>query len=141
MGPRKSDPRRSSASGSAAAAPPDEAAAELPPEAEAERASPTPAAAAPATPAAAAAATDRRDRDTKDREAVSIEVRPCRARVTRRYADDAPCDSPLQDLALPKSIITRLVKGILPTNTQVQANAMLAMSKSATVFINYLAAQ
>lgn len=44
-----------------------------------------------------------------------------------------------QDLALPKTIITRLAKGALPSNTQIQANGILAMSKSATVFINHLA--
>lgn len=43
-----------------------------------------------------------------------------------------------QDLNLPKSIITRLAKGVLPPNTQIQANAILALSKSATVFINHL---
>lgn len=47
----------------------------------------------------------------------------------------------IEDLTLPKSIITRLAKGVLPANTQIQANAILAMSKSTTVFINYLAAQ
>lgn len=46
-----------------------------------------------------------------------------------------------QDLNLPKSIITRLAKGVLPSNTQIQGNAVLAMGKSATVFINYLASQ
>ncbi|KAI1635183.1 hypothetical protein F4809DRAFT_615258 [Biscogniauxia mediterranea] len=45
----------------------------------------------------------------------------------------------IEDLNLPKSIITRLAKGVLPPNTQIQANAILAMSKSATVFINHLA--
>ncbi|KAI2624792.1 histone-fold-containing protein [Xylaria nigripes] len=45
----------------------------------------------------------------------------------------------IEDLNLPKSIITRLAKGVLPSNTQIQANAILAMSKSATVFINHLA--
>lgn len=44
-----------------------------------------------------------------------------------------------QDLTLPKSIITRLAKGVLPPNTQIQANAILALSKSAVVFINHLA--
>ncbi|KAH8203583.1 hypothetical protein TruAng_002216 [Truncatella angustata] len=44
----------------------------------------------------------------------------------------------LQDLNLPKSIITRLAKGVLPPNTQIQANAILAMTKAATVFINHL---
>lgn len=47
----------------------------------------------------------------------------------------------VQDLTLPKSIITRLAKGVLQPNTQIQANAILALSKSATVFINYLAHQ
>ncbi|KAI0011607.1 histone-fold-containing protein, partial [Xylariaceae sp. FL0662B] len=45
----------------------------------------------------------------------------------------------IEDLNLPKSIITRLAKGVLPPNTQIQANAILAMSKSATVFVNHLA--
>ncbi|KAI0160928.1 histone-fold-containing protein [Hypoxylon sp. FL1284] len=45
----------------------------------------------------------------------------------------------IEDLTLPKSIITRLAKGVLPPNTQIQANAILAMSKSAVVFINHLA--
>ncbi|TFB04079.1 DNA polymerase epsilon subunit D [Trichoderma ghanense] len=45
----------------------------------------------------------------------------------------------IEDLTLPKSIITRLAKGILPPNTQIQGNAILALSKSATVFISYLA--
>lgn len=45
----------------------------------------------------------------------------------------------IEDLNLPKSIITRLAKGVLPPNTQIQANAVLAMCKSATVFINHLA--
>ncbi|GAP82981.1 putative DNA polymerase epsilon subunit d [Rosellinia necatrix] len=45
----------------------------------------------------------------------------------------------IEDLTLPKSIITRLAKGVLPSNTQIQANAILAMGKSATVFISHLA--
>ncbi|TDZ29872.1 DNA polymerase epsilon subunit D [Colletotrichum spinosum] len=45
----------------------------------------------------------------------------------------------IDDLSLPKSIITRLAKGVLAPNSQIQANAVLAMNKSATVFINYLA--
>ncbi|RCI07823.1 hypothetical protein L249_5833 [Ophiocordyceps polyrhachis-furcata BCC 54312] len=45
----------------------------------------------------------------------------------------------IEDLSLPKSIITRLAKGVLPPNTQIQANAILAMSKGATLFISYLA--
>jgi len=44
----------------------------------------------------------------------------------------------LQDLNLPKSIVQRLAKGVLPPNTQIQKDALLAMSKGATVFVNYL---
>jgi DNA polymerase epsilon subunit 3 len=46
-----------------------------------------------------------------------------------------------QDLNLPKSIVQRLAKGVLPPNTQIQKEALLAMSKSATVFVNYLTSQ
>ncbi|KAI0014540.1 histone-fold-containing protein [Xylariomycetidae sp. FL0641] len=45
----------------------------------------------------------------------------------------------IEDLSLPKSIITRLAKGVLPPNTQIQANAILAMTKGATIFVNHLA--
>ncbi|KAL2067197.1 hypothetical protein VTL71DRAFT_1621 [Oculimacula yallundae] len=45
----------------------------------------------------------------------------------------------IEDFNLPKSIVTRLAKGVLPPNTQVQGNAMIATTKSATVFVNYLA--
>ncbi|KAF1840816.1 histone-fold-containing protein [Cucurbitaria berberidis CBS 394.84] len=44
----------------------------------------------------------------------------------------------VEDLNLPKSIVQRLGKGVLPPNTQIQKDALLAMSKSATVFVNYL---
>ncbi|RPB28249.1 histone-fold-containing protein, partial [Terfezia boudieri ATCC MYA-4762] len=39
---------------------------------------------------------------------------------------------------LPKSIVTRLAKGVLPQNTNIQKDAVLALTKGATVFINYL---
>ncbi|OAQ81649.1 CBF/NF-Y family transcription factor [Purpureocillium lilacinum] len=68
-----------------------------------------------------AAATEKKDKEAKDKE--------------HRDKDAVT----IEDLTLPKSIITRLAKGVLPPNTQIQANAILAMSKSATVFINYLA--
>ncbi|PBP25432.1 CBF/NF-Y family transcription factor [Diplocarpon rosae] len=42
------------------------------------------------------------------------------------------------DLSMPKSIVTRLAKGVLPPNTQIQGNATIAISKSATVFVNYV---
>lgn len=46
---------------------------------------------------------------------------------------------PLQDLLLPRSIIQRLAKGVLPPNTSIQKDAILALTKSATVFISMLA--
>ncbi|KAF2739939.1 histone-fold-containing protein [Polyplosphaeria fusca] len=47
----------------------------------------------------------------------------------------------VEDLNLPKSIVQRLAKGVLPPNTQIQKDALLAMSKSATVFVNYVTSQ
>jgi hypothetical protein len=38
-------------------------------------------------------------------------------------------------------MVQRLSKGVLPPNTQIQKDALLAISKSATVFVNYLTAQ
>ena len=46
----------------------------------------------------------------------------------------------IQDNVLPKSIVTRLAKGVLPQNTNIQKDAVLALTKGATVFINYLCA-
>ncbi|KAK5005069.1 hypothetical protein LTR39_006018, partial [Cryomyces antarcticus] len=44
----------------------------------------------------------------------------------------------VEDLSLPRSMIQRLSKGVLPPNTSIQKDALLALSKSATVFVNYL---
>ncbi|KAK0274044.1 hypothetical protein LTR35_011837 [Friedmanniomyces endolithicus] len=44
-----------------------------------------------------------------------------------------------KDLSLPKSMIARLAKGVLPANTQIHKDALLALHKSATVFVNYIA--
>ncbi|KAF1989527.1 histone-fold-containing protein [Aulographum hederae CBS 113979] len=46
----------------------------------------------------------------------------------------------VEDLNLPKTMIQRLAKGVLPPNTQITKDALLAISKSSTVFVNYLAA-
>jgi hypothetical protein len=52
-----------------------------------------------------------------------------------------PCDSlTVQDHALPKSVIVRLAKSVLPENTMIQKEAVTALVKSATVFVNYIAA-
>ncbi|WPG99714.1 DNA polymerase epsilon subunit D [Acrodontium crateriforme] len=45
----------------------------------------------------------------------------------------------VEDLSLPKSMIQRLAKGVLPANTQIQKDALLALHKSATVFVSYIA--
>ncbi|KAL1890192.1 hypothetical protein Cpir12675_005508 [Ceratocystis pirilliformis] len=45
----------------------------------------------------------------------------------------------IEDLTLPKSIMARLAKADLSTGTQIQANAMMAITRSTTVFINHLA--
>ncbi|KAK5047714.1 hypothetical protein LTR84_006379 [Exophiala bonariae] len=45
----------------------------------------------------------------------------------------------IDDLLLPRTLIQRLAKGVLPPNTSLQRDAVLALSKSATVFISYLA--
>ncbi|CAK1356131.1 DNA polymerase epsilon subunit D [Cercospora beticola] len=45
----------------------------------------------------------------------------------------------VEDLSLPKSMVARLAKGVLPPNTQIHKDALLALHKSATVFVNFIA--
>ncbi|KAK6335617.1 hypothetical protein TWF696_002384 [Orbilia brochopaga] len=45
----------------------------------------------------------------------------------------------VDDNTLPKTIITRLAKGVLPQGTQIQKDAVTAFTRSTTVFVNYLA--
>ncbi|OLL23632.1 DNA polymerase epsilon subunit D [Neolecta irregularis DAH-3] len=45
----------------------------------------------------------------------------------------------VEDFNLPKTIVTRLAKGVLPDNTSLQKDSVLALQKAATVFINYIA--
>ncbi|PNS16190.1 DNA polymerase epsilon subunit D [Sphaceloma murrayae] len=45
----------------------------------------------------------------------------------------------VEELNLPRTMVQRLAKGVLPSNTQIQKDALLAISKSATVFVNFLA--
>ncbi|OAP56153.1 hypothetical protein AYL99_09332 [Fonsecaea erecta] len=45
----------------------------------------------------------------------------------------------IDDLLLPRSLISRLSRGVLPPNTSLQKDALLALTRSATVFISYLA--
>lgn len=73
-----------------------------------------------------------------------IEALPASPIPTKVYKEPKPPkpreDETLsvEDLNLPKSIVQRLAKGVLPPNTQIQKDALLAMSKGATVFVNYL---
>jgi hypothetical protein len=46
-----------------------------------------------------------------------------------------------QDITLPRSVVVRLAKGVLPANTQISKDAQLALHKCATVFVSYLASQ
>ncbi|KAI5855777.1 histone-fold-containing protein [Tricharina praecox] len=46
----------------------------------------------------------------------------------------------IDDLALPRSIITRLAKSVLPANAAIQKQAVGAISQSSTVFVNFLCA-
>ncbi|KAJ9668564.1 hypothetical protein H2201_001206 [Coniosporium apollinis] len=47
----------------------------------------------------------------------------------------------VEDLSLPRTMVQRLAKGVLPPNTSIQKDALLALSKSATVFVSYLTHQ
>ncbi|CAI6250214.1 unnamed protein product [Periconia digitata] len=63
---------------------------------------------------------------------------PARKSNVSTVSNDEEDGLNIEDLNLPKSIVQRLGKGVLPANTQIQKDALLAMSKSATVFVNYL---
>ncbi|QKX56016.1 uncharacterized protein TRUGW13939_03116 [Talaromyces rugulosus] len=43
-----------------------------------------------------------------------------------------------KDLLLPRSVTQRLAKSVLPPNTTIQKDALLAIQKAATVFVSYL---
>ncbi|KAK9475030.1 histone-fold-containing protein, partial [Dipodascopsis tothii] len=42
------------------------------------------------------------------------------------------------DYVLPRATVARLAKGTLPGSTQIQRDAIMALTKGATVFVNYL---
>ncbi|KAL4924362.1 putative CBF/NF-Y family transcription factor [Aspergillus undulatus] len=76
-------------------------------------------------------------------EGVSIEVRqrslygnPCDAYKDQEEKTNAKPS--IQDYLLPRSITLRLAKSVLPPNTSVQKDAVLAIQKAATVFVSYL---
>jgi DNA polymerase epsilon subunit 3 len=54
------------------------------------------------------------------------------------FADQVPKK---KDLLLPRSVTQRLAKSVLPPNTTIQKDALLAIQKAATVFVSYLSSQ
>lgn len=46
-----------------------------------------------------------------------------------------------KDFLLPRTLISRLAKGVLPPNTSIHRDALLAITKAATVFVSYLSSQ
>lgn len=97
-------------------------------------------------------ATDPEGTPSKERDGINIEVpnpySPFVVTLPYRNPPGTPqTDAPdydsdttaLQDLSLPRTMVQRLAKGVLPPNTILHKDAILAMSKGATVFINYLA--
>lgn len=75
-------------------------------------------------------------RQTKDKEGLSVDVGRDTSQkycFVRSYT--------VQDLSLPKSMVARLAKGVLPANTQIHKDALLALHKSATVFVSYIASK
>ncbi|CAK7213916.1 hypothetical protein SBRCBS47491_001968 [Sporothrix bragantina] len=70
----------------------------------------------------------------------AADARPATAEKEKEPSKPRNSDAvTIEDLNMPRSIITRLAKGVLPPNTQIQGSAITGMSKSATVFISHLA--
>ncbi|KAL1954476.1 hypothetical protein VTO42DRAFT_1152 [Malbranchea cinnamomea] len=51
---------------------------------------------------------------------------------------EAETGANVEDYLLPRSLTQRLAKGVLPPNTSIHKDALLAISKAATVFVSYL---
>ncbi|PGG96373.1 hypothetical protein AJ79_09613 [Helicocarpus griseus UAMH5409] len=60
------------------------------------------------------------------------------SRTAGGSADAADSGVNVEDYLLPRSLTQRLAKGVLPPNTSIQKDALLAISKAATVFVSYL---
>uniref|UniRef100_L2FFK0 DNA polymerase epsilon subunit D n=1 Tax=Colletotrichum fructicola (strain Nara gc5) TaxID=1213859 RepID=L2FFK0_COLFN len=146
MPPRKSDASRRSDVSTARFAVMDEDPATTPTTGPTPAAPATPAAAAPPPSSAAAGAKSTPESAKVSSSTPLTMTTVLNAGSDKKDSEKAPKEKAdkdsltIEDLNLPKSIITRLAKGVLPPQSQIQANAVLAMSKSATVFINYLAA-
>lgn len=133
--PRKSDAARKSnaATSSEAAAAVIEPTEARPPTADATADKPQ----APET----AAATDGAEATTATADAnATATAQPTPAKDKEAKAKSSHNDAvTIEDLNMPRSIVTRLTKGVLPPTTQLQGSAITAMTRSATVFISHLA--
>ena len=72
------------------------------------------------------------------------EVRDVPSRPFCPHAQTLQCQEPhtdrrKQDLLLPRTLITRLARGVLPANTMLASTAQLALQKAASVFVGYIA--
>lgn len=56
-----------------------------------------------------------------------------------QHVKSTPLTGSVQDLLLPRTLTSRLARGTLPPNTSIQKDALLALTKAASVFISYLA--
>ncbi|KAJ6145082.1 transcriptional regulator family: Histone-like TF [Penicillium chermesinum] len=85
-------------------------------------------------------------------------VTPAEADETSQLSPIQPTDKPItateqqlkaraelgvsvEDYLLPRSLTVRLAKSVLPPNTTIQKDAVLAIQKAATVFVSYLSSQ
>ena len=71
---------------------------------------------------------------------VGAEPKSPTAKKGSRQSQQQQDDVGIDDLLLPRSLTSRIARGMLPPNTSLQKDAVLALTKSATVFISYLAA-
>ncbi|RMZ83882.1 hypothetical protein DV737_g1422, partial [Chaetothyriales sp. CBS 132003] len=62
-------------------------------------------------------------------------------RKSQSNSNNANDEIGIDDLVLPRSLISRIARGVLPPNTSLQKDALLALTRSATVFVSYLANQ
>lgn len=97
----------------------------------------------PSEPPSAAQTTPQRKEKGKEKEKDSASKDKAQD-ASKDKAQDSSKDKEkdaitIEDLTLPRSIITRMAKGVLPPNTQIQSTAIAALTKSATVFISHLA--
>ncbi|KUL91250.1 hypothetical protein ZTR_01571 [Talaromyces verruculosus] len=60
------------------------------------------------------------------------------AQITEQQAKAQSVGVSVEDLLLPRAVTQRLAKSVLPPDTAIQKDALLAIQKAATVFVSYL---